>query len=250
MSLRTYIQYFENAVSPFDHREVVNDQIPSKSAVTGTLWFVLEILLLISMQALASGSDLWVSFMAEEEEKERFGGKSNVWWLTIWGALVALLGVVSFASSYLFGWLSNKAAQSVHMKTLYCVLRAPISYFGATPTGQILNRFSKDTNEMDSDLPNTVSGFSMQTLLVMGYLVMIMVAMPAAIAVMLVFVPALYFLQKHFRMSSTDFKRLNQVTTTPIISQFSETLGGLDTIRAFRVTESIFLKGIRRLKSL
>ena len=36
------------------------------------------------------------------------------------------------------------------------------------------------------------------------------------------------------------------MTTTPIISQFSETLGGLDTIRAFKSTESIFLRDIRR----
>jgi len=47
-------------------------------------------------------------------------------------------------------------------------------------------------------------------------------------------------------MSSSDFKRLNQVTTTPIISQFSETLGGLDTIRAFKSSDNIFLKQIRR----
>ena len=36
------------------------------------------------------------------------------------------------------------------------------------------------------------------------------------------------------------------MTTTPIISQFSETLGGLDTIRAFKSTDNIFLKEIRR----
>ena len=210
VTMRTYIQYFNNAVNPFDHNEVVNDQIPVKSILGGTLLLILEVFLLILMQVLVSASDIWISFWAEEEEENRFQNRSNGWWLGIWGAIIGLLTVDSFVSSYLFGWLSNKAAQSVHMKTLYCVLRAPMSYFDSTPTGRILNRFSKDTNEMDSELPNNFILFSLNALLVLGYLVTIMIALPAAIGVMLIFVPAFYLLQRYFRMSSrfvSDWKR-------------------------------------------
>ena len=189
-------------MNPFHHSEVVNDQVPVKSTVAGKLLLVFEVFLLILLQTLITSSDIWLSFWAEESEVNRFEGKSNGWWLGIWAAIIAVLTVDSFCSSYLFGWLSNKAAQSVHMKTLYCVLRAPMGYFDSTPTGRILNRFSKDTNEMDSELPNNFINFSLNALLVLGYFVTIMIAMPVAIAVMLLFLPALYFLQRYFRMSS------------------------------------------------
>ena len=40
------------------------------------------------------------------------------------------------------------------MGLLFCsVLRAPMSFFDATPLGRILNRFSRDLDEMDSRQP-------------------------------------------------------------------------------------------------
>ena len=171
---------------------------------------------------------------------------STGWWMGIWGGLIASLTILTFISSYLFGWLSNRAAQSLHMKTLYCILRAPMSYFDKTPTGRILNRFSKDTYEMDSDLPNNFISFSLNTLAVVGYLVVIVISIPFALILLIFLIPMLYFLQKYFRMSSSDLKRLVQVTSTPVIAQFTETLNGLDTIRAYKCTEKIFLKDIRK----
>ena len=211
VTMRTYIQYFNNAVNPFDYTEVVNDQVPVKSVVAGTLLLVVQVVLLALQQLLVTGADIWLSFWAEESEMNRFEALSDGWWLGIWILIVSLLVIISFVSSYLFGWLSNRAAQSVHMKTLYCVLRAPMSYFDGTPTGRILNRFSKDTNEMDSELPSHFIGFSMNGLLVIGYFVTIMAAVPVAIAVIALFLPGFYYLQKYFRMCSSDFKRLVQV---------------------------------------
>jgi len=154
--------------------------------------------------------------------------------------------VLTFIASYLFGYLSNRAAQSLHMKTLYCVLRAPILYFDQTPLGRILNRFSKDINEVDSDLPMHFTNFSQQALEVLGYLVVILVSMPYTALPCILVLPLLYYLQKYFRYSSSDMKRLGQITHTPILAQFSETLIGLDTIRAYKTTENIFLKSIRQ----
>jgi ABC-type multidrug transport system fused ATPase/permease subunit len=38
------------------------------------------------------------------------------------------------------------------MKLLLTVLRLPMAWFDATPTGRIINRFSNDINEIDTGI--------------------------------------------------------------------------------------------------
>ena len=90
---------------------------------------VLELTLLILAQTFSSGSDIWLSFWSEEDERQRFDGQDELWWIMWWSIIIGALTITSLFGSYLFGYLSLRAAQSVHMKTLYFVLRAPMSYF-------------------------------------------------------------------------------------------------------------------------
>ena len=45
------------------------------------------------------------------------------------------------------------AAQRLHERLLAAVAAAPRAFFGATPAGRILNRFSSDTATADDSLP-------------------------------------------------------------------------------------------------
>lgn len=45
------------------------------------------------------------------------------------------------------------AAITLHDVLLTGVMRAPLFFFETTPIGRILSRFSKDTDELDNDLP-------------------------------------------------------------------------------------------------
>lgn len=52
------------------------------------------------------------------------------------------------------------AARVTHNELLKRIIRAPMSFFDVTPVGRIINRFSKDVNEIDNDLPATLRAFS------------------------------------------------------------------------------------------
>jgi ABC-type multidrug transport system fused ATPase/permease subunit len=46
-----------------------------------------------------------------------------------------------------------RASKNVHNIALSHVIRAPMEFFDTNPLGRILNRFSKDQDEMDFNLP-------------------------------------------------------------------------------------------------
>lgn len=52
------------------------------------------------------------------------------------------------------------AARYIHNSLLTNVLRSPMEFFDQTPIGRIINRFSKDVQAVDSDLPATLRAFA------------------------------------------------------------------------------------------
>lgn len=51
------------------------------------------------------------------------------------------------------------AARYIHNSLLARVFKAPMEFFDQTPTGRIVNRFSKDIESTDSDIPATLRAF-------------------------------------------------------------------------------------------
>ena len=123
----------------------------------------------------------------------------------------------------------------------------------STPAGRILNRFSKDQESIDSNLPMVISQFLNCLAGVITTLGFICAALPwftVAIAptsfvfyiytsISISHLLGLYavymylrFLQ-YYRRTSRELKRLDSISRSPIFSSFSETLSGLATIRAF-----------------
>ncbi|KAM9468251.1 ATP-binding cassette sub-family C member 9 isoform 1-T3 [Clarias gariepinus] len=142
--------------------------------------------------------------------------------------------VLCLITSLTVEFLGLAAASNLHHNLLNKIIHAPVRFFDITPLGQILNRFSADTNIIDQHIPPTLESLTRSTLLCLSAIGIIAFVTPAFLVALVPLGVAFYFIQKYFRVASRDLQDLDDSTQLPLLCHFSETAEGLTTIRAFR----------------
>jgi ABC-type multidrug transport system fused ATPase/permease subunit len=151
--------------------------------------------------------------------------------------IYALIGASSiFATLFRTLWLyygSLTVSWTIHQQLLESVTRAKFKFFDIIPLGQIINRFSKDLQVIDQEVAIYTIAVMSCTLAIVVAVVLISIITPGFL-VAAFFISLMYFLLGRFYIrSSRDLKRLESVQTSPLFQQFSETLSGITTIRAY-----------------
>ncbi|KAI1810238.1 P-loop containing nucleoside triphosphate hydrolase protein [Poronia punctata] len=167
-------------------------------------------------------------------------------------SMFALSSILSFAATVSVIWstiivIAPKAGKSLHHRLLTIIMRAPLSYYTTTDTGETLNRFTEDMTYVDHDLPfnlmNTFWKFSklisQLTLLFISQGLM-MIGAPFLFLV-------LYFLQKLYLHTSRQVRYLDIELRAQVLTNFLETLEGISHIRAFGWQAQSVEQNIRNL---
>ncbi|ETO63934.1 hypothetical protein F444_18435 [Phytophthora nicotianae P1976] len=167
----------------------------------------------------------------------------GMWYL----GFIMLCSVLSFGRALMMIESCVRSSKHMHDDLFRRVLRAPVTrYFDVTPMGQILNRFSNDLDQMDTMLPQEYQLLLQNVSLALGAMA---VSAFASYWIALTYIPIFgifLFIGQYFKKTSSEIKRLEGVTRTPVYNLFSETLSGLATIRAFRM-EDDFIEQNRRV---
>jgi ABC-type multidrug transport system fused ATPase/permease subunit len=206
----------------------------------GFVSFVALIVLWSSEQSVRILTNWWLSRWTNSEVIARYtGGDSN---------RTTYVGVyISFALSFMVLTLIRsttnllsalRASKVIHAKSLTSLVRAPVSFFDTTPIGRILNRFSKDTDDVDFLLSMSMSEFGNCIMQLLSTVIFIAVIQPLILVGIAPLGIVYYILQNYFRRSFIELQRLDAVSRSPIYAHFSETLAGVDTIRAYRLAET------------
>lgn len=125
--------------------------------------------------------------------------------------------------------------QVLHDRLLNKVLSLPMSFFDTQPSGRLCNRFTRDVEATDVSLQGTIGSF--MTCLSSVTLSTLVITAITRGAVLLALAPLAFLyrnVQQYYLSTSRELKRLDSIAVSPIFSNFSETLNGLMTIRAFR----------------
>ncbi|WRT65913.1 uncharacterized protein IL334_002864 [Kwoniella shivajii] len=174
--------------------------------------------------------------------------KDIVRYLTIYGVVGlsgSILNVVSFATLKIV--IALKSGRRLHDKAFTQLMRSPLSFFELTPTGRILNLFSRDIFVIDEILIFSLGSFFRTTTQVVGTVAVIAYGAPF---VLLVFIPLTFIyrlVMRYYLATSRELKRLDAVSRSPIFSFFGETLSGLPVIRGYGQTDRFIANNEARI---
>ncbi|KAG0073766.1 Multidrug resistance-associated protein 1, partial [Podila epicladia] len=200
------------------------------------IYSFLGIILFVFSQASQIGINLWLQRWAGREGTERQDSIGA--FLGVYAALVVLyIGLDVSVNLIIFIQAGYRASTLMHNKLLQRVLRLPMSFFDTTPVGRIMNRFSSDVDNMDELLPFFISDFYFFLSTVLGTLIVISFSVPIFLAVIPFLVVLYLIIQTYYIRSARALKRIYSISKSPLYQHFGETLAGVSTIRALRVSD-------------
>ncbi|KAF9392817.1 Canalicular multispecific organic anion transporter 2, partial [Podila verticillata] len=103
--------------------------------------------------------------------------------------------------------------------------------------GRIMNRFSSDMDIVDEELPSFLSGFYLCLTTVSSTLIIISFSVPIFLAVIPFLVVCYLITQTYYIRSARALKRIYSISKSPLYQHFGETLAGVSTIRALRISD-------------
>ena len=197
----------------------------------GMFAFLSSIMFYVIYQGFSVGANIWLSEWADDVTANETSVRNK--YLAVYGTLGFLQSVSIMFATTVFAIFTLDAATKLHDTMLMRILRAPMSFFDTTPTGRMLNRFSKDIDIIDTTVPMNFRMLFNQLLNVLGTVFVVIFAMPIFILVVVPIAIVYYFIQKFYVATARQVKRMESISRSPIYNHFSETIAGAPTIRAF-----------------
>ncbi|KDO34872.1 hypothetical protein SPRG_00932 [Saprolegnia parasitica CBS 223.65] len=186
-------------------------------------------------QGLMQGSDFFLaSWTAQDDAAQEENATSNV---VLYACLALGSSALVLVRTLTVSIGGLHAARHLCAGMTTSLLRAPMSFFDATPVGRILNRFSDDVSRVDFQLPFAfgsllATGFSVLCTLITASIVAKYVGL-AILPLLLLYVRlGLYYLQP-----ARELQRLQKVTQSPVLAHLAEANDGCAVIRAFHVAD-------------
>nr|XP_061800413.1 multidrug resistance-associated protein 1-like [Nerophis lumbriciformis] len=211
------------------------------------LTFIMTIVFLCAFQQAASlAYSYWLSLWADDRPVNGTQMDHELR-LSVFGALGLTQGLAMFGTSLAVALGGIVASRRLHADLLLDVLRSPMSFFEATPSGNLLNRFSKEIDAIDCMIPEGLK-------MMLGYLfkllevcVIVTVATPYSGLVLLPLACLYVCVQSFYVAASCQLRRLEAVSRSPVYSHFNETVQGVCVIRAFGEQERFQERARRRI---
>ncbi|XP_073399008.1 multidrug resistance-associated protein 1 [Dendrobates tinctorius] len=192
----------------------------------------LSVILFLCNHVSSLASNYWLSLWTDDTVVNGTQQHTKMR-LSVYGALGMSQGIAVFGYSTTVSLGGVLASRYLHMDLLHNVLRFPMGFFERTPSGNLVNRFSKEIDTIDSTIPQIIKMFMGSLFNVIGACIIILLATPI-VAVMIPPLGLLYFfVQRFYVATSRQLKRLESVSRSPVYSHFNETLLGASVIRAF-----------------
>ncbi|TPX65411.1 hypothetical protein SpCBS45565_g05227 [Spizellomyces sp. 'palustris'] len=202
---------------------------------------VAYLIIAVLSQVLSVAQNVYLADWAAENDRMEshvFGGARNDHVLK----RLAVYGGLGFTYSFtivgqvIFVWVACgiRSARLLHTEMLENIVRLPQSFYDTTPLGRVMNRFSKDQYTVDEVLPRVFQGYFRTLFAVLSVIAVNLLGSPMFLLFAIPLSILYAYFQRFYLSTSRELKRLDSTSRSPIYAHFSETLGGVSTIRAYK----------------
>lgn len=122
-------------------------------------------------------------------------------------------------------------------------------FFDVTPTGRIINTFSKDMDDIDAQLPRVAEMLTTYAVTILLTLAVVAYVIPYFLIPIVPVFLAYLLVARVSRPTLQQTKRVEHATRSPVVSQLGATIEGLTTVHAF-TKESQFAARFQQLVDL
>ncbi|CAK8990779.1 Multidrug resistance-associated protein 5 (ATP-binding cassette sub-family C member 5) (Multi-specific organic anion transporter C) (MOAT-C) (SMRP) (pABC11) [Durusdinium trenchii] len=173
--------------------------------------------------------DTWLALYSQQET----GEMSDREFLVVYFAITLGFFVTLMARALVYAAFSILACRTLYHRLQNNVFFLPMGFFWETPLGRVLNRLSKDTNDIDVMLPQQMQWLVMTLVRVLGVLVVISFTVPVFMIAIVPFLVMYYAIREYYRRTSVSVQRVESILRSPVYSHLTETVQGVSTLKAF-----------------
>ena len=171
-------------------------------------------------------------------------------YMVLYGVLGGSQSIFIFVASVIMTVGMVKASKILHSTLLENIIKAPMSFFDTTPLGRIVNRFSKDTDEIDTVITFVLKDLLNQFFILVGIMFVLTYVSPITLSLIIPLIIYFIFIRALFLRSARQIKRMMATNRSPINSHLEETISGANTIRAFRYQEKFIDENNEKVETL
>lgn len=146
---------------------------------------------------------------------------------------VAADAALTFGYTYLAAGVSQKAIAELRVQLFSHEMSLPASYFDTTPIGDIISRSTADVETVDELFTDGVATLLGQLIPLVAIAAAMLVLSPALTAVAAVAIPPLLLITRFLQVRVRAAERDTRVAIGRLNTELAETVGGVETIRAF-----------------
>ncbi|PNI27622.1 ABCC12 isoform 3, partial [Pan troglodytes] len=219
----------------------------------GYLLSLFTVFLFLLMIGSAAFSNWWLGLWLDKGSRMTCGPQGNMTMCEV-GVVLADIGqhvyqwvytasmvfmlVFGVTKGFVFTKTTLMASSSLHDMVFDKILKSPMSFFDTTPTGRLMNRFSKDMDELDVRLPFHAENFLQQFFMVVFILVILAAVFPAVLLVVASLAVGFFILLRIFHRGVQELKKVENVSRSPWFSHITSSMQGLGIIHAYGKKES------------
>ncbi|KAM5199046.1 ATP-binding cassette sub-family C member 6 isoform 2-T2 [Hipposideros larvatus] len=203
----------------------------------GTPLCVYTLFLFFCQQVASFCRGYWLSLWADDPTVHGRQTQAALrgWVFGLLGCLQAI-GLLASMATVLLGGI--RASSLLFQRLLWDVVRSPIGFFERTPVGNLLNRFSKETDIVDVDIPDKLRSLLIYAFGLLEVSLVVAVATPLAVVVILPMLILYTAFQSLYVATLCQLRRLESARHAFVCSHVAETFQGGAVVRAFRAQGS------------